>query len=77
MDATWQCGMVAVMVAVQQMAASCCGGDKLFYTEEYLIQPNSPKFDPLTQYAIEASTASNITCYAVLRALLSSSKRVN
>ena len=26
-DVTWQCGMVAVMVAVKQMAASCCGDD--------------------------------------------------
>ena len=42
---------------------------KLFYTVEYLIQPNSPKFDPLTQYAVQATTTSNIACYALLRAL--------
>ena len=46
-------------------------------TEEYLIQPNSPKFDPLTQYAVQATTTSNIACYAVLRALHGSSKWVN
>ena len=50
---------------------------KLFYTVEYLIQPNSPEFGPLTQYAVQATTTSNIACYAVLRASHGSSKWAN